>query len=278
MFDKDAIVIDPQVPESAQRKLRSEIGRTGKLIPFWEPTSPAPEPPRPRSARPARRRVPSRDARTRAETQAYDPAEWPIAHAEKIFHRRYVVPRTDIDNDGMLVWNRAITAVNSIYAAEVMRSGVIDSVQATAAVPEQLWKIAEGLARITEIRLRHEKILRRVERSSVIAAKVARQEDQLVRAAEQVSDRLRRLEELAVLLGKADAARQRLSALEQLGQVDNLLRDLLAGTANSASDLDVTEFFQREARAVIEQAREAIREANQAGQLLAVPEDDETEA
>jgi hypothetical protein len=322
-FDKYAIVIDPQVPKVAQRKLRGE-GPAGQsahvrrqqvpvvaLVRFRDPRPQVPLPRRPLTAAhwlgiiaavfailaaigglagsttallvygviaigvggvglvTAYRGRPALTA-----SGADDPrlAGWYLAHAEKIFHRQYVLPRNDLDTEARLAWNRAVTAANRVYRSKVLRAEVIDSVQVRAAVPEQLWKIAEGLAQISEIRYRHRDILGRSPiKSEVISGKVAEQERALARATRRVNQRVGRLEDFAGLLDQADAFRHGESMLDRLSEVDGLLRDLLATTEETAGDLDVARRLEIEAQAIIDQAEEAI------SQLTGPYEDDDTD-
>lgn len=319
-FDRNAIVLDPQIPDVARRKLRGERpdGQSRRdrrqappsvaLIRFRDPKPQVPLPRRPltgaqwlgigglvlglvaalsglfgnltaflvfavcalgaggsgwlltRGARHAVAAGGPGDGRLDG---------WYRAHAEKIFHRRYALPRADLDSEARLAWTRAITAANKIYRSDVLCAELIDSVQVRAAVPEQLWKIAEGLAQTSEVRYRHRMILGKSPiRSAAIAGKVAEQERQLARGTRRVNQRIGRLEDFAALLGQADALRQGEGVLDRLTEVDGLLRDLLATTEENAGDLDVAARLELEAQAIIDQATEAISN-------LAGPYDDE---
>jgi len=185
---------------------------------------------------------------------------WYVRHATAYYHRRYVMPRTDMDRDAGEVWSRAITAVNTIGTSEVVRLRLVDSVQVAAAMPQRLWEIAEGLARLTEARVRQRESLRQAEEDDpYISVKVTSQDRKLTLAAERLRERVRKLEEFADLLDKADAGRQREATLERLGKVDDLLLDLLASTEGTSDELDQTERLRLEVQAVIEQANEAAR-------------------
>jgi hypothetical protein len=319
-FDKQAIVIDPQVPGIAQGKLRGEGpggqaahgGRRGlpvvALVRFRDPPPQVPLPRRPLTAAQwlgiaatvlavvaalsglsgspatllvfgvmaiavggvgwvtAHRGKPALSASGHDDPRL---SGWHLAHAEKIFHRQYVLPRNDLDAEARLSWNRAVTAANRVYRSQVLRAGVIDSVQVRAVVPEQLWKIAEGLAQISEIRYRHRDIIGKAPiKSAVISGKVAEQERALARATRRVNQRIGRLEDFAGLLDQADAFRHGESMLDRLSEVDGLLRDLLATTEETPGDLDVARRLEIEAQAIIDQAEEAISQ-------LTGPYDDE---
>ena len=165
-----------------------------------------------------------------------------------------------MDRDAGEVWSRAITAVNTIGTSEVVRLRLVDSVQVAAAMPQRLWEIAEGLARLTEARVRQRESLRQAEEDDpYISVKVTSQDRKLTLAAERLRERVRKLEEFADLLAAADAGQQREATLERLGKVDDLLLDLLASTEGTSDELDQTERLRLEVQAVIEQANEAAR-------------------
>lgn len=199
----------------------------------------------------------------------YDSDSWYLRHAPAYYHRRYVVPRTDMDKEARRIWGRAVAAANTISASEVVKLELVDSVQVSAAMPQRLWDVAEGLARLSEARARQRESVRQAEQDDpYISVKLTSQDRKLTLAAERIAERVRKLEEFAELLHKADAGRHREEALERLGKVDDLLLDLLASTERSADELDQTERLRLEVQAVIEQANEAARK-------LALPEEDD---
>jgi len=198
----------------------------------------------------------------------WDPDSWYVRHAAAYYHRRYVVPRTDMDSSAREIWRRAIAAANSIATAEVVRQRLVDSVEVATAMPQRLWEIAEGLARLTEARARQRESLHQAEQDDpYISVKVTSQDRKLSLAAERIAERVGKLEEFADLLGKADAGKHREATLERLGKVDDLLLDLLATTDGGSDELDQTERLRLEVQAVIEQANEAARS-------LAQPDED----
>jgi hypothetical protein len=330
-FDKYAIVIDPQIPDVAQRKLRGEGTASqssqsshGKpppamgvaLVRFRDPKPQVPLPSRPLTAAQwlwiaaavlgvvaalgglygsmgsfllfgvlaiaagGVGWVTAHSDRPAVGAGGHDDPRlsgWYLAHAEKIFHRQYVMPRTDLDVEARLAWNRAVTAANRIYRSQVLRAEVIDAVQVRATVPEQLWKIAEGLAQISEVRYHHRDILGKSPiQSTVISGKVAEQERQLSRGTRRVNQRIGRLEDFAGLLDQADAFRHGETMLDRLSEVDGLLRDLLATTEETPGDIDVARRLEIEAQAIIDQTEAAI--SHLAGPYEDDPYDDEDPA
>jgi hypothetical protein len=209
-------------------------------------------------------------------TRSHDPANWYVQHAAAYYHRRYVMPCTDIDSEDKHIWDRAAAAANRIRESEVVRQQLIDSAQLAIALPERLWEIAVGLARLSEVRQRQRESLRHAEPDDPqISVKVTHQGRKLTLAAKHIGKRVAKLEEVASLLQKADTAKRREAALGRLDEVDDLLIDLLASTTDAPGDLDLTECLRLEVQAVIEQANDAARS-------LAFPdkdvEDDEPDA
>src|SRR5579859_1420661 len=76
-----------------------------------------------------------------------------VMYAGRIYHRRYVRPRVDFDPGALTAWHRAVGAANLIYRAESIRDRAVDTERAEAEVPELLWKIAEGLAKLSDVRI-----------------------------------------------------------------------------------------------------------------------------
>ncbi len=353
-LDVDAIVLDPAVPPAARRALQSRfaargtpargtpargperdiparrvstpdvrygapvphynVPRSGRLIPFKQPSPPAPHPPRVMSdtARKvlnsaiftvimlgaaliaatagsvpfvvvflvltviptvacARAVVDASDTgwtmlvtEPTAGVRISDPGNWYARHAAAYYHRRYVLPRTDIAEADKPVWSRAIVAANAIGESEVVRQQRIDSAQVAVALPQRLWQIAEPLARLSEVRER----LQAERDDADFAARVTRLDRELARVARRIEKRVAKLEAVAADLGEADAVLRREAKKERLKEIGDLLLELRARTEDTPDDLDVTEHMRLEVQAVIEQANEAARS-------LALPDQDE---
>jgi len=200
---------------------------------------------------------------------------WRDRHAAVIYHRRYVVPRTDIDRQDWQVWTRATAAAARIARSEVARQGRIDLVY-VAAVPSRLWDIAERLARLADARASQQAILRKIAADDPdIAATVGRQRHAQELAARDVEKRALDLEVYADLVAKADAAVRKEAIVAELAGLNYKHLDLLAGTGETALDEDLTERMTQDAQLIIEQAKQAIQEVNEAGRsLLPDPEED----
>lgn len=197
------------------------------------------------------------------------------AHAPVTQHRQYVLPSTDIDAEHWKLWKRAVNAHNRIVGAEAVSAGRIDSVQVTEVLPQRLWDIAERLARLAEVRAEHRNILGDVPADDLDVAPAVTwqrraQELALADAVRRVSD----LEEFADLLDAADLAVRKESIVRELNALDDKHAELLAGIGDTALDADLAHQLAHDAIAVIEQARRAIEQANEAALTLALPGDE----
>lgn len=192
---------------------------------------------------------------------ASDLTAYYTAHAGRIFHRRYVRPSTDLDADAQAIWWRAVAAANRIYRSESLRDKVVDADRVAADVPGLLWRIAEGLAMISDVRINIRNIVRDMEvQHPAVDAKLRAQERQLAQGTGQVDRRIGRLEMLADRLDAADAARQGEAALKRLREVDTKIHDLVASTGESASDVEAATSLQIDVETVIALTNQAIWE------------------
>jgi hypothetical protein len=193
-------------------------------------------------------------------------------------HRHYVQPSTDIDAEHWKLWKRAIDARNRIACADVVNAGRIDSVQVAEVLPQRMWEIADRLARLAEVRAKHQEILGDVAPDDPDVAPVVTRQRQVQELA--LADTTRRvigLENFADLLDAADLAVRKESIVRELNALDDSHAELLAGIGDTALELHLAHRLSNDATAVIGQARDAIKEANEAALSLALP-DDEPEA
>jgi len=197
------------------------------------------------------------------------------AHAPVTKHRRYVLPSTDIDAEHWKLWKRAVDARNKIAGADVVNDGRIDSVQIAEVLPQRLWDIAERLARLAEVRARHQEILDGVPPDDPdVAPAVTRQQRAQELALADATRRVSDLETFADLVTAADLAARKESIVRELNDLDDAHAELLAGIGDTALDADLAHQLTDDATAVIEQARQAIEQANEAALALAPPGDD----
>lgn len=181
--------------------------------------------------------------------------QWYARHGGAYYHRQYVQPPEDFDRSDMGLWKRAFTAAAEIRDSEVVKRRYVDSAQVLAAVPQRVWDIAQGLARLREVRARQQTTVGGAAASDRNVAVKMREQGQLISLASgRISRRVKDLEEFAAMLAKADEAVRGLEALEQLGAVDDMLTELLATTDEQPGDRDQAERLRGDAQAVIDQA------------------------
>lgn len=287
------IVIDPRVPDEARRAL--SVAR-GQLIPYWQPAPPKPAPPAPVTGRQVvtwgvtalggligavlagaagsvgwvalllavaglatAGTVMNGFARTRA-SQQWAARQWNLRHARVYWHRQYIVPGTDLDDAARQTWARTVAAANRIGGSYVVQAKIVDSVQVAEDLPQRVWEIAEGLTGLSRARGRQREILRQAGSDTErVAAKVSAQERVMKAEARRLEGRVRRLEEIAGLMRKADAVKRPEVVVDHLGEVDDLLGELRARSVDLPPGLDPAERLRVEAQAVIDQANEAAR-------------------
>lgn len=197
---------------------------------------------------------------------------WDGLHAVTAYHRRYVAPSQDMDAEARAVWTRALDAVGKLSQSQVVRLGLVDSVRVTTVLPYHLWEVAERLARLSALRAEHQAILRGVDADDPdVAAVLAPQRRAQELASEDIERRVRQLEVFADLVGQADAARRREQAVRRLAGLDDSHRELLAHIGQSPGDDAMAEQMSLDVQAIIEQANEAVRQANEAGRSLVLP-------
>jgi NAD(P)-dependent dehydrogenase (short-subunit alcohol dehydrogenase family) len=92
-------------------------------------------------------------------------------------------------------------------------------------------------------------------------------------AAADVAWRVQDLEALADLLARASAVARTETIAAELADLNTIHADLLAGVGETVADLDFAERIADDAATVIEQAREAIRRANEAALTLDLPDE-----
>lgn len=190
---------------------------------------------------------------------ASDLTEYYVTHAGQLFHRRYVRPHLDLDQEAMATWSRAVSAANRIFRAQALRDRAVDTDRVTSDVPELLWRVAEGLAMISDIRINIRNIVHEQEsRHPAVEAKLRAQERLLARGTGQVETRIGRLAMLASRLDAADAALRGETALKRLNEVDVKIHDLVASTSETASDIAAADGLQVDVEAVIELTNQAI--------------------
>lgn len=195
-----------------------------------------------------------------------------LDNAAVLFHRQYVCPPRDFDAQARPAWHAAVAAANQVAHSDVVRMELIDSVRVKTVLPYLLWDIAERLARLSALRRRHRAILNGVRADDPeVAAVLAPQRQAHELAAQDIARRVRYLEAFAERVTEADTAQRREEAVRQLGRLNDIHRDLLArvGDERSADPAILSADQASDVQAVIDQANEAVRQANEAGRSLA---------
>lgn len=211
-----------------------------------------------------------RDKRAAIEMPGRRP--WARPGAAVAYRRRYVVPELDLHGDTLGRWQRASQAARTIQAAEAVRLGLINSVEAATVLPYHLWDVAERLALLSGPERRQASILRDLDIGDPDVQVVLgpqRQAHELALA--DIDRRIGRLEEFADLASKADAARKRRRALEELARLNGDYAELLVRLGDTDDALTAAGRPAGELRAMAAEADDAVRRANEAGRALILP-------
>jgi hypothetical protein len=197
---------------------------------------------------------------------------WARRGAAVAYRRRYVVPELDLYGDTLARWQRASQAARTIRASESVRLGLINSVEVAAVLPYHLWDVAERLALLSGPERRQASILRGLDVTDPDVQLVLgpqRKAHELALA--DIDRRIGRLEEFAALASKADAARKRRRALEELAGLNGDYQELLVRLGDLEDALTEAGRPAGELRAMAAEADDAVRLANEAGRALILP-------
>ena len=188
------------------------------------------------------------------------------------YRRRYVVPDLDLHGDALARWRRASAAAKAIRASEAVRLGLINSVEVAAVLPYHLWDVAERLALLSGPERRQASILRELDASDPdVQVVLGPQRKAHELALADVDRRIGRLEEFADLASKADAARKRRRALEELARLNADYQELLVRLGDEDDALTGAGRPAGELRAMAAEADDAVQRANEAGRALILP-------
>src|SRR5262249_54518403 len=154
------------------------------------------------------------------------------------YHRRYVVPRRDLDAESRAYWARAVAARNQVCQSAVIADQAVDSAQLQLLLPVHLWDIARTLAEVTALRARQRQILRGLDDQDPEVRVILEPQLQAQAASmATVAGHVRSLEQLADLVGRADKARRRETAVRRLAGLNEAHLDLLARQGAAAAEL-----------------------------------------
>jgi hypothetical protein len=196
---------------------------------------------------------------------------WARPGAALAYRGRYVVPELDLEGEALARWQQASQAARTIKASESVRLGLINSVEVAAVLPYHLWDVAERLALLSGPQRRQAAILRDLDASDPEVQVVLgpqRRAHELTVA--DIDRRIARLEGFAALAAKADAARKRQRAVEELAALNGDYEDLLVRLGDADDALTGAGRPAGELRAMTVAADEAVRRANEAGRSLVI--------
>ena len=202
---------------------------------------------------------------------ASDLTEYHVMYAARIFHRQYVRPQPDLDPDTVATWQRAVDAANRIVGSQVVKDDLIDGVQVGVHLPEWLWHVARRLAMLSEARAAQRATFEGFspEDPDIVAmsAPYVRAQESIAQDADQ---RVVALEKFADGVERADDAARKLALLPKLAELNGLHADMMTLLGPDV-DADLMQRLSGDAQFVIQQARQAIEEANDAAaSLLAI--------
>ncbi|MFI6905006.1 hypothetical protein ACIBKY_27355 [Nonomuraea sp. NPDC050394] len=186
------------------------------------------------------------------------------------YSAHYVLPH-DLDYPCSRLLRRAQDAVDTILAADVQRAGLLDSVNNRVSLPEEVWQIGTRLAKLSSMHAEHGQIVPQLMPSALEDA-FKPYSSALDAAWTSLSKRVRRLEEYALQVRKADEVYHAHLRLEALAARTPDYQALIADTVRD----DLARAHIRELAAQAAQVRklfeQSIDEARQtAGELLRTP-------
>ena len=197
-----------------------------------------------------------------------------LAADAREYHRRYMAPRADLDGEAMILWSRADRAVSRITNSDVMKQQRIDAVRVSKVLPYHLWDIGEKLARLSALREEHHEILAGLDAGDPdVEVVLGPQRRARALAEADIERQIRQLEVFADRTEEADTAIRRELAMRRLATLNDPHADLLARIGPSGEDAEIAALTSHDVQAVIEQAGEAVRQANEAGRSLGLPGD-----
>lgn len=197
---------------------------------------------------------------------------WTRPPAAIAYRGRYVVPELDLEGDALARWQRASQAGRTIGASESVRLGFINSVEAAAVLPYHLWDVAERLALLSGPERRQAAILRDLDAGDPdVQVVLGPQRRAHELAVADIERRIGRLENFAALAAKADAARKRHRAIEELAALNADYEELLVRLGDADDALTEAGRQAGELRAMTAAADDAVRRANEAGRALSIP-------
>ncbi|MER6346019.1 hypothetical protein ACWC10_22920 [Streptomyces sp. NPDC001595] len=166
---------------------------------------------------------------------------------------------------------RAQVAVSTVLESEVNKAGLLDEVANAVTLPAQEWEIAQALAELTRLASQVHAVAGESTTSARVLEVLEPQKQALRLSAGALMQRVTALEEYAEHTRAADAAYRDWQAVQELEELSDDMRELLARTVRD--ELAVAEIEGLADRARLEELQRSLGEARQAGLVLAQPGD-----
>ncbi|MEV4174179.1 MULTISPECIES: hypothetical protein [unclassified Nonomuraea] len=187
------------------------------------------------------------------------------SHAE-----HYILPE-DLDYPCQMLLRRAQNAVEAIMNSKVHKAGLIDSIENTVSLPEEIWQIAQRLRRLSSMHAEHGKLIPR-ELPPGMEDAFKPYTSALDAAWTSLSQRVRHLEKYAKQVLKADKVYHAHTRLERLAAKTPEYQQLLAENVRDELAHQRIRELSDQAAHVRKLFEESILQARQAaGELLRSP-------
>jgi hypothetical protein len=197
----------------------------------------------------------------------------PLTRTVRACHRRYVVPERDVHPAWQGVWAQAVGAARQIQESEVVRRRLIDTVEISVVLPHHLWEIAHRLALLSALRWQREDAMRNLDhRDPEVRAVLDPQLQADGLAAEDIERRVKTLTDFSGLVTRADEARKRERSIRKLADLNPQHYEMLAQLGGTCNEMSATGPVPDQLRDLINQADQAVQQANEAGRSLVIPD------
>ena len=179
------------------------------------------------------------------------------------YSHRYVLPE-DLDYPCQVLLGRAQHAAVTILASEVHRAGLIDTIDNRVTLPEEMWQLAQRLAKLSKMHAEHRRIVPR-NMPQGLAEAFEPYTTALDTAWTSLSQRVRHLEHYATQVLRADEIFRAHRRLEMLIRRTPDYQRLIADTVRDDLARDQIARLSDQARQVHELFQESIAQARLAG-------------
>ncbi|WP_329429275.1 hypothetical protein OG339_10790 [Streptosporangium sp. NBC_01495] len=182
-------------------------------------------------------------------------------------HRdRFILPE-DLDGDCGDLLRRTQDATETILDSEINRARLLDTIDNAVTLPDQTWRIARKLVRLSDMRAEHNRLV-----PGAPPPEVAEAFTPYVKALEtaeiSLTRRIRALEEYARQVRKADGVYRAYRQLQVLAERTPRYEALVAETAEDSLALPGLEHLTEQAQQVKKLFHESIDEARDAARHL----------